>query len=213
MDDLNNAQIETDADNIDDTETTPMITPSEVMEYLFCPRFTYFMNCLDIAQHEELRYKVVKGRVIHKKREDENRDYIRKRLGCVSKDVSIYLASRELGVRGIVDEVLELSDGTLSPLDYKYAEYNDFTYKTHKIQSCLYAMLIEYNYKRDVKRGYICYVRSKNTIKEIEYKEADFNYAKEAIKEIFDIILKGYFPKKTKWYNKCADCCYKNICV
>ena len=41
------------------------ITISEVMEYLFCPRFIYFMNCLNIPQYEEKRYKVIMGREIH----------------------------------------------------------------------------------------------------------------------------------------------------
>lgn len=54
-----------------DTESTVMITPSEVIEYLFCPRFLYFMNCLKIPQHEELRYKVMKGRALHERREKD----------------------------------------------------------------------------------------------------------------------------------------------
>ncbi|MBI4650177.1 CRISPR-associated protein Cas4 [Candidatus Desantisbacteria bacterium] len=192
---------------------TAMITPSEVVEHLYCPRFTYFMNCLDIPQHEELRYKVLKGRELHEKREVENREYIRKKIGCVNKDVSVYIASRNLRIRGIVDEVLELNDGTLAPLDYKFAEYNDFTFETYKIQSVLYALLIMENYNKPVKKGFICYIKSSNKIKEIIYSEQDICYTKDVINEIFNIILKGYYPKKTKYQNKCIDCCYRNICV
>lgn len=196
-----------------DTETTPMITPSEIIEHLFCPRYTYFMNCLNIPQHEELRYKVLKGRELHERREKTNVDYLRKRLGCVNKEISVYVASKKLGVRGIIDEVLYLSDGTLAPLDYKYAEYNDFVFRTHRIQSTVYALLIMENYKKNVSKGFICYTRGNNKIKEIIYTEKDFNFAKEIISEIFDIIMKGYFPKKTSWPNRCIDCCYRNICV
>lgn len=197
---------------MNDTETTPMITPSEVIEHLFCPRFTYFMNCLDISQHEELRYKVLKGRALHEKREVENREYIRKKLGCVSKDISVYIASRNLRVRGVVDEVLELDDGTFAPLDYKFTEYNDWTFETHKIQSVLYALLIMENYNKPVRKGFICYTKSNNKIKEIIYTDKDFCYAKEVVDEIFDVILKGFYPKETKYQNKCIDCCYRNIC-
>lgn len=196
-----------------DTETTPMITPSEVIEHIYCPRFTYFMNCLNIAQHEELRYKVVKGRGIHESREAGNRDYLRKKLGCVDKDISVYIASKEIGVRGIIDEVLHLSDGTLAPLDYKYAEYAEYVYETHKVQSLLYALLIIENYGKPVKKGFICYIRSGNKVKEVIYTDKDFCYAKDIVDEIFKVIRKGYFPKKTKWKNKCIDCCYRNICV
>lgn len=199
-------------DLIDD-ESTPMITPSEVIEHLYCSRFTYFMNCLGIPQHEELRYKVLKGRELHEKRADGNKDYLRKRLGCVDKEISVYVASIELRVRGIIDEVLHLSDGTLAPLDYKYTEYTDYTFKTHKVQSILYALLIMDNYRKPVKRGYICYTKSGNKIKELVYSEKDFWYAKDIVREIFDIILKGYYPKKTQSKNRCIDCCYRNICI
>jgi len=200
-------------DEIMDTESTPMITPSEIVEHLYCPRFTYFMNCLNIPQHEELRYKVLKGRELHNRRERENRDYIRKKLGCTGKDISVYLASRRIGVRGIIDEVLQLGDGTLAPLDYKYAEYTEFTFQTHKIQSVLYALLIMENYRRPVRKGFICYARSNHKIKEVVYKDKDFRHAESVVAEIFSIILKGYHPKKTRWRNKCFDCCYRNICV
>ncbi len=196
-----------------DTETTPMITPSEIIEHLYCPRFTYFMNCLKIPQHEELRYKVLKGRKLHEKREKTNIDYLRKRLGCIDKEISVYIASKKLRVRGIIDEVLYLSDETLAPLDYKYTEYTDFTFQTHKVQSTLYALLIMENYNKQVKKGFICYTREGNKVKEIVYTEKDFFYAKDVVDEIFNVILKGYYPKKTRWQNKCIDCCYRNICV
>ncbi|MFN3780916.1 MAG: CRISPR-associated protein Cas4 [Candidatus Kapaibacteriota bacterium] len=195
-----------------DTESTPMITPSEIIEYIYCPRYIYFLNCLNIPQHEELRFKVLKGRELHKRREKTNLNYIRKRPECIRKDVSVYLASKTIGVRGIVDEVLHLSDGTLAPLDYKYTNFTDFTYRTHKIQSTIYAMLIEEVYNKTVKKGYICYVRNGNQIKEIIYTTKDFEEATGIIKTIFDIILRGFYPNRTKYPNRCLDCTYRNIC-
>jgi len=196
-----------------DDERTPMITTSELIEYLYCPRFTYFLNCLKIPQHEELRYKVLKGRELHEKKEKTNVDYIRKRLGCIKKEVSVYLASKRLKIRGIVDEVLFLNDGTLAPFDYKLTEYDEFTFKTHRVQSTVYAMLIMENYGNPVRRGFICYAKSKNLVKELVYREEDFAATKEIINEIFAIISEGFYPKKTKWPNRCIDCCYRNICV
>ena len=122
-----------------DTESTPMITPSEIIEHIYCPRFTYFMNCLEIPQHEELRYKVLKGRELHDKKEKTNVGYLRKKLGCIDRDVSVYIASREIGVRGVVDEVLHLQDGSLAPLDYKYTEYNAVSY-THLTLPTIYSV-------------------------------------------------------------------------
>ena len=109
------------------------ITPSDVIEYLFCPRFIYYMRCLDIPQHEDKRYKVMKGREVHEEKAKINREYLRKKLGCVAKDISVYLTSSVLHLKGEVDEVLSSSDGTLAPLDYKFAEYKDWVFQTQNI--------------------------------------------------------------------------------
>jgi CRISPR/Cas system-associated exonuclease Cas4 (RecB family) len=105
----------------------------DCQEYLCCPRFIYFMKCLDIPQHEDKRYKVIKGREVHEEKSKINREYLRKKLGCVSKDISAYLASSAL----------------------------------HK----------------------------------------------NLVREILDIISKGYCPKKKSSPAHCIDCSYKNICV
>lgn len=189
------------------------ITPSEVIEYLYCPRFIYFMNCLCIPQHEEKRYKVLKGREIHQGKARINKNYLREKLGCEGKDISVYLCSDKYHLNGIIDEVLFLEDDTAAPLDYKFAEYRDRLFRTHKYQSALYALLIKDNYPLEVKKGYICYVRSKNRVKEINFKESDFQRVIEMIEEILKIIQTGFYPKRTRYPIKCIDCCYKNICV
>lgn len=189
------------------------ITPSEVIEYLYCPRFIFYMNVLCIPQHEEQRYKVLKGRELHEQKERVNRDYLRKKLGVTAKDILVYLASERYHLKGIVDEVLSLEDGTLAPLDYKFAEYKETTYRTHKYQSILYGLLIKDNYGQEVKKGYVCYIRSRNKVKEIAFCQKDFDEALRIIDEILEIIQRGFYPKKTGHTIRCIDCCYRNICV
>ena len=205
--------------NVAETQNI-FITPSELIEYLYCPRFIYFMNCLNIPQHEEQRYKVMKGRQVHEEKKRLNPDYVRKRLSCVSRDIDVYMSSERLHIKGKVDEVLHIDDGTLAPMDYKYAQYREVStlggkriYKTHKFQSVLYAMLIRETYNKEVKKGYVCYVRSKNKIEEIVYTLNDFEKARGMIEEMLSIIQSGYFPRKTSSRIRCIDCCYRNICV
>lgn len=189
------------------------ITPSEVIEYLFCPRFTFFMNCLCIPQHEEQRYKVMKGRKLHKNKQKINKKYLREKLHCIGKDMSVYLASDIFHLKGVVDEVLFIEDGTLAPFDYKFAEYKERTFQTHRIQSILYGLLIKENYNREVNKGYICYTRSNSLIKELKFRDKDFEQGAKVVEQVLEIIQKGYYPKKTKYPAKCIDCCYRNICV
>ena len=64
-------------------EQEVFVTVSDALEYLFCPRFIFFERCLMIPEHQEKRFKVLKGRELHEVREKVNRDYLRKRLKCI----------------------------------------------------------------------------------------------------------------------------------
>lgn len=188
------------------------VTPSEVIEYLFCPRFIYFMNVLKIEQHEHKRKLVNKGRDIHILKMVQNKDYLRKKIGAVDKKIDVYLTSEYLKLVGRIDEVLFLENKMAAPLDYKFAFWEDRIYKTLRMQQTLYALLIEENFNVKVEKAFLVYVRSKNHLEEIRITE---NIKKEAIvivNEIFDILNQNYFPKATKNKNKCLDCTYRNIC-
>lgn len=188
------------------------VTPSLVIEYMYCPRFVYFMKAMNINQNEEKRFKVNEGREVHKYKSLTNKDYLRKKIGVIKKEVEQNLYSDKYNINGKIDEILFLNDNTASPLDYKYAEFKDKVFETYKIQSIMYCMLIEDNYKIQSKKGYIVYTRSKNYIEELIFSEKDFQEIKIIINEILDIINKGYFPDTKISKNKCDDCCYKNIC-
>jgi CRISPR-associated exonuclease Cas4 len=196
-----------------DTERTPMITPSEVLEHVYCPRFTWFMNVQNIPQHEETRFKVLKGREVHRRRAAENRDYLRRKIGAVKREIEVYLASPVLRLRGIVDEVLWLKDGTMAPLDYKYTESRNAAFKTHETQLVLYAMLIQETYHKPVTRGFVVYVRDGNQLLEVPVTDESTARARWLIGQIFDIIYTGRLPARTPSRLRCEDCCYKNICV
>lgn len=189
------------------------ITPSEVLEYLFCPRFIYFMEVLKISQHEDQRYKVQMGRKVHEKKMTINRDYLRRKTGVEKKEISVYLVSEKFHIRGIMDEVLTLTDGTMAPMEYKFSEYKKYLYKTYRTQLTLQAIMIQENYGKEVLRGYIVFTRSRNCLLEVPFKTSDFAFAEQVVYDILKIVQTGYFPKKTSHKNKCIDCCYKNICV
>ncbi len=201
------------SDQTPDTEQTPMITPSDVLEHVWCPRFTWFMNVQNIPQHEDKRFKVLKGREVHQRRATENRDYLRRKIGAVKREVEVYLASPSQRLRGIVDEVLWLKDGSMAPLDYKYTEAPDTVFKTHETQIVLYALLIQSVYQQPVTRGFVAYVRDGSQLLEVDITDERIARARWLIGQIFDIIRTGRLPARTSSRLRCEDCCYKNICV
>lgn len=187
------------------------LTPSHIIEYLFCPRFTYFEYVLGVPQYEERHYKVMKGRNMHEIKLVRNKEYLRKRIGAKEKYLDQYLTNETL--RGVVDEVLLLEDGTMAPLDYKFARYEERLYKTYKTQLSCYAVLIEDNFKKKVNKGYLVYIRSKNKLLEVEIKDRDKEEVRKAVDAIMYIIEKNFYPKATKSKAKCITCTYRNICT
>ncbi|MEL6393122.1 MAG: hypothetical protein AAFR97_10250, partial [Bacteroidota bacterium] len=69
------------------------ITPSHIIQHLYCPRYTYFEWVLRIPQNEEKYGKVMRGRKIHDQRLERNKGYLRKRLGVVNRWDDQYLTN------------------------------------------------------------------------------------------------------------------------
>ena len=187
------------------------ITASLILEYLYCPRYTYFEHVMDIPQHEGTRFKVQKGRVVHENIRKTNPNYLRKKLGVLEKKSDTYL-SIPSGLRGIVDEILFLADGTAAPLDYKYAEYKNKLFQTYRTQLVFYGRLIRDNFDVPVTRGYIIYTRSRNKLVEVTITDKDFKELDDLILELINVIVKCKYPKPTRYKKRCPDCCYRNIC-
>lgn len=187
------------------------ITASNLLEYLFCPRFAYFELYLAIPQHEEKRFKVQQGRTVHDEKASLNPDYLRKKIGCIERKTGVYLASEE-GLRGVVDEILFLKDGTAAPLDYKYAEYKDRTFNNHKYQLAFYGTLIQEHFNRPVNRGYIVYTRSRNKLIEVPITQKLYLDLHAIIRGLLAVAQQGIYPGPTKYRAQCTDCCYGNIC-
>jgi CRISPR-associated exonuclease Cas4 len=189
------------------------LTVTHVLEHLYCPRFTFFEYVLCVPERQERRALVQKGRHTHEERRRINPHYLRKKLGVVGRQFDVLLASATRGVRGAVDEVLTLADGTMAPFDYKFAEDPGRVYKNQKVQSALYGLLIRETFGVPVRRGFVCYLRSQHRVVGLEHTEEDFTEAQEVLREVLAVIRTGLFPKATSCKARCRDCCYRNICA
>ena len=185
--------------------------PSQIIEYLYCPRYTYFEYVLRIPQNEDKYFKVGRGREIHDEKLEQNKDYLRKKIGVRQKWTDMYLGNDYL--RGKVDEVLALEDGSYAPLDYKFALWKDRIFETYAHQLYCYAILIEDTYEKKVKRGFLVYTRSKNKLVEIPIDKIAKDKVRNSIDDMLNIIEGNKFPKATKFKKRCLNCTYRNICT
>lgn len=187
------------------------ITPSHIIEYLYCPRFTYYEHVLRIPQFEDRHYKVEKGRNLHDLKLERNKDYLRKRVGAVDKYIDQYLTNELL--RGVIDEVLVLNDGTMAPLDYKFAKFEERVYNTYQTQLECYAVLIEDNFQQQVNKGFLVYTRSANKLVEVAIGKDAKQEVRNICKKVNEIIFNNFFPSATKYKKRCIGCTYRNICI
>jgi CRISPR-associated exonuclease Cas4 len=193
--------------------TSPPLTVTHILEHLYCPRFTYFEHVLAVPERQERRALVQKGREVHLERRKINANYLRKKLSVVARQFDVPMASARLGVRGSVDEVFTLADGTMAPFDYKFAEDPGHVYHNQKMQSALYGLLIQETFQARVERGFLCYTRSNYRVVELRHTEEDYAEARRIVAEVLTVIQTGLFPQATRWKGRCSDCCYRNICI
>jgi CRISPR-associated exonuclease Cas4 len=189
------------------------ITPTELLEYNFCPRFIYFMNVLKIPQYEKRRYKVQIGLTEHEKRLKSNIDYLWKKIGVINRESNVQLESEKYHLRGLIDDVVTLEDNSMAPVDFKFVPYQEYTFKSHKIQILTYCLLIEEIYATEVKNGYIFYIRGGSKQVTIPFNESAKKNIITDVEGILTIMREEKMPGATPNRNKCIDCTYKNICI
>jgi len=188
-----------------------MIAAIDILNHLYCPRYTYFTYVLSVPQFEDKYFLVQKGREVHDMKTVRNKDYLRKKIGALRKEIQPYLANGKL--RGIPDEVLWLDDGTMAPLDYKFSKYEEKLYEPVRQQLITYATLIEDVYGAEVNRGFIVYVRSKNYLLQVDISDVDKQMIRKTTEDILNIIENEIYPEATKNKKKCLNCTYKKLCV
>ena len=101
----------------------------------------------------------------------------------------------------------------MAPLDYKFAIFEDRIYETYRTQLECYAVLIEENFHKVVNKGFLVYTRSSNKLIEVEINESAKNDIRRICSEVNEVIIQNYYPKATKFKQRCVECTYRNVCV
>jgi CRISPR-associated exonuclease Cas4 len=187
------------------------LTPSHLIEHCYCPRYTYFQYVLNVPQYEDKYSKVIKGRGVHDLKLIRNKGYLRKRLGVVDRYDDQYLTGE--GLRGILDEVLDLGGGRFAPLDYKFAEWKGKVHPTYRLQLTAYSRLITANFNGRADMGYLVYVRSRNHVEEVPIGPKEHAELDELIAEVRRVVEDKYFPRATRNKQQCVTCTFRNLCV
>jgi len=189
-----------------------LINVTELKQYVYCPRIIYFSYVL--RAHPKFYSQQMEGKIIH---ENITRKEIR-RIGSViefknsQKIFGLNLESHKLNLKGNLD-CLIIKDGEYIPVDYKFMKSNKKrAWLDHKVQITAYSMLIEDNFNKIVKRGYIYYELEDLPIK-VPITPSLRRLTKLIIEDIKRIKYHEILPAKTPDISKCrGGCGYLWIC-
>jgi len=190
-----------------DGNITSCFTITDLKQFIYCPRILYYHACLpDIRP---VTYKMDAGIEAHN---DERKRAARRSLKMVNESVGerhfdVLISSAKLGLSGQIDEVVETED-ELIPVDYKLARQAGYHFK---VQLAAYALLLEDNFPKRVRRGYLYLIPPR---KALEIKIAGKLHAdvRRALDEMRTIVDREQIPPPTQWRQRCVDCEFRRFC-
>jgi CRISPR-associated exonuclease Cas4 len=198
-----------------DPEELFAVTPTDVKQYIFCPLITYYRRVLRLKplmnsqqeqskqEHERIR-KLEERRLIPLK--------IKEFRG--SKVVSnLFLQSKKVNARGKLDLLIITPWGEFIPVDYKFSRSEGGrAWIDHKYQICFYALLLEENFERVVRRGLVCYMPERRVVV-INITSRLKRKVKEIIEKILEMDVEQEPPTVRRNSEKCSGGCgYKWVC-
>ena len=184
------------------------LTVTDVVEYSFCPKFTYFINVLGLDQYEQKRGTVTAGRKLHQLHERNNPNYT-PHTNKGRKLVARKFYSEKLDLSGKIDEAIEM-DNEIILIERKYSDIYDIS-NTLLVQLGLLSILIEENLGKPVKKAVVVFNKTKRKQISVVIDDAIKNYSLEILEKTKKVIQMGIMPD-AYFDNRCLNCCFRKIC-
>jgi len=134
--------------------------------------------------------------------------------GTTKSSRGVELASRELGITGIIDLLEERADGTAVPVDYKRGRIPPIpeqAYPPERIQVALQGMLLRANGFRS-ERGALYFAGSKARV-DVLFSDALLADARDVIAGARTLLVSGTMPQPLVDSPKCPGCSLVGICL
>ena len=194
----------------------PMISVTDIKHYLYCPRIIYFERVLHakpMLGSQQLDSQEQHEGYVRKELRRKGAIYYSQEFIDSDKMLFVPLCSPVLNMQGVVDLIIRTKNGEYIPVEYKNTVTNHGrAWTDHKYQLVAYALLIDENYKTNVKRGFINYIPEEEIIG-LEITETMKTHVKRIIGNINRILQEEKIPKIRVARNKCTGGCgYKYLC-
>jgi len=184
------------------------ITAADIKRYAWCPRIIYFTHVLHLE--ERVTEAMEEGKEKH---DDAIIAPIVAQLKARRVIKGLDLISDTLRLSGKPDFIAETKFGELIPIEVKASslDASGKAKKDHIMQLACYALLIEDNFKKIVKRCAVYYLRDKRVVYIALTNDLKLE-VKKAIDKSYKIIEQEEMPKVRQPISKCKNCGYYRYC-
>ncbi len=191
-----------------DEQEQEYITAADMKRYAWCPRIIYFTHVLHLE--ERVTETMEEGKEEH---DDAIIAPIVAHLKAKRVIKGLNLVSDTLRLSGKPDFILETKFGELIPVEVKAAslDASNKAKKDHIMQLSCYALLIEDNFKKVVKRCAVYYLRDKRVAYIAVTNDLKLE-AKKVIDRAYRIIEHEEIPNVRQPISKCKNCGYYRYC-
>jgi CRISPR-associated exonuclease Cas4 len=193
------------------TEGRPKIdlTVTDIKQFVYCPRVVYLANVLGVEKRVTRKMEYGKEMHIELDRLEKRRKLKRYGLDKGERRFHTFLYSVRLGLSGKLDLHIE-TDGEYFPVEFKNSPRGAFL--NHKYQLTAYAMLLEDNYSRPIRTGFV-YSIPLNQLFPIEITPNMREFVKDTMRKIRLMTFEQVLPKPTPHKKRCVDCEFINYCA
>ena len=189
-------------------DTPWMLQAVDLKQWAYCPRVVYYAYFMPSIRPET--YLMLEGRMAHEEEElrEVRRSLRRYGLERAERYMRVELQDEVLGVSGRVDLVLRLTDEII-PVEYKL-ETTRFL-RHHRVQLAIYALLLEANGWRPVRRGFLYSIRTKRA-EEVKMTRRLYAEARAMVAEVREMIRTERMPGPPSSRGKCVNCEFRRFC-
>lgn len=185
-----------------------ILTVTDVKQFLYCPRIVYFTYCMPVRR--PLTYKMVEGEKQHDETADRERRRTLKAYGLSEGErfFDVHLRSERLGLGGLLDMVIRTAREVI-PVEFKHSMAAPGL--NHKYQLTAYALLVEDEWERPVRRSFVYLIPLKRS-QEVPITSGMRTFVVTALEKMRTMIDHETMPPGTRQRGRCVDCEFRRYC-
>lgn len=185
------------------------LTVSDLKQFVYCPRIIHFTRTLPLKR--PTTYKMEEGKLEHESNEEKEARRSLRAYGLKEgqRHFGVRLNSSRLGLSGLLDMVI-ITPNEAIPVEFKNS--CGPLALNHKYQLVAYALLVEDEWRINVRRGFVYFIPAKRA-EELTISPNMRHFVKEALAQIRQIIACEIVPAATRQKRRCIDCEFKNYCL